>query len=217
MLDATSKPARTQSPPCRQTANSPPPTRRCAPSTRRSARFSSAIKGARQLYRPRFRQRLGGNSNRDPTLSLAGRAARPFAARRIAGGSEITRRRRDGPLGFDLTAPAISFVLVGEPRVEIRPHRLAIELDHHLLHGQRLAARMAASMSLSRLRTWLGSRTKSSAQLARPRTTWAGLVARAKFSANYLCHCTADRVRQNQDVGAPVQTAECQPAPPRNH
>jgi len=36
-------------------------------------------------------------------------------------------------LGFDLAAPAIGFVLVGEPRVEIRPHRLAIELDHHLL------------------------------------------------------------------------------------
>ena len=52
---------------------------------------------------------------------------------------------------------------------------------------------------------------KSSARLARPRTTSGGSGGTGKISANHLCHCTADRVRQNEDLGAPVQTAECSP------
>jgi len=36
-----------------------------------------------------------------------------------------------GDLGFDLCAPARGFLPIGQALVEIRPHRLAVERDHH--------------------------------------------------------------------------------------
>jgi hypothetical protein len=42
--------------------------------------------------------------------------------RRRSGGSVEA-----GDLGFNIDAPAVGFLLIGEPRVEIGPHRLAVE------------------------------------------------------------------------------------------
>ena len=193
-----------RSPRCRQTTNSPPPTRhaRRLPGGRP---FSSAIRGISPLpHGLRQAEQFKLTTARVP----AGRSDRRLPAQ-DRGGSDDTRRQ--GGRSRLRSRRASDRLRPGRGAACREGHRLAIELDHHLLPPTALSRPHGGKHIVEPATHVAGSRTESSARLARPRTNSGGSGGTGKISANHLCHCTADRVRQNEDVVAPVQTAECSP------
>jgi hypothetical protein len=90
-------------------------------------------------------------------------------------------------------------------------HRRRAGLSYFTRRMPRAGAEKAAGAFPGRASASYPSATQTDLGVAPNARSISIMGSSGTMTVNNLCHCTADRVRQNQDVGAPVQTAECSP------